>query len=289
MGKGIKSLHKAIDTDGYEVRQSAYRAIERIGSRMSLKYFVSGTKSTDADIRLSSYKGIGKTKSSIGRDLILRSGIESGEPAIAAAAAAQKQIDDARTAAEAKIAAERAAAAQKLLDDAAIAKALAEAAARKAIADAEAKAIADAAAAREASKFSIEGYSQADNGLNIYLQRAGKPTPQLIHSFPEAIYNWADPVHWVVDQIYPGDYIIFEVASNSGPAGLLAKWTTSKGNTYYSSPELLPCITPDYSTIVATYPWAKHPIFNVGNAQWVWTSNTNNDSGVRRFRWTATA
>lgn len=88
MGKGIKSLHKAIDTDGYEVRQSAYRAIERIGSRMSLKYFVSGTKSTDADIRLSSYKGIGKTKSSIGRDLILRSGIESGEPAIAAAALA---------------------------------------------------------------------------------------------------------------------------------------------------------------------------------------------------------
>jgi hypothetical protein len=226
-------------------------------------------------------------------DAALKAEVEARAQALseslAAAAAAQKQIDDARTAAEAKIAAERAAAAQKLLDDAAIAKALAEAAARKAIADAEAKAIADAAAAREASKFSIEGYSQADNGLNIYLQRAGKPTPQLIHSFPEAIYNWADPVHWVVDQIYPGDYIIFEVASNSGPAGLLAKWTTSKGNTYYSSPELLPCITPDYSTIVATYPWAKHPIFNVGNAQWVWTSNTNNDSGVRRFRWTATA
>ncbi|MDX1958447.1 MAG: hypothetical protein SFU98_07735 [Leptospiraceae bacterium] len=86
IGKGVKSLHKAIDSDGYEVRQQAYRSIEKIGSRLSMKYFMNGTKSTDLDIRISSYRGLGKTKSSYGRDMIFKSGLESKEPGVVSAA-----------------------------------------------------------------------------------------------------------------------------------------------------------------------------------------------------------
>jgi len=85
LGKGTKALHKAIDTDGYEVRQEAYKAIERIGARASLKYFIKGTQSTDPEIRIASYKGLGKTRSSIGRDIILKTGISSQEPNIVSA------------------------------------------------------------------------------------------------------------------------------------------------------------------------------------------------------------
>lgn len=85
MGKGMKYLHRAIDTDGYEVRQEAYKSIERIGSRASLRYFIKGTQSTDSEIRMASFKGLGKTRSSIGRDMILRNGIPSPEPGIVSA------------------------------------------------------------------------------------------------------------------------------------------------------------------------------------------------------------
>lgn len=85
LGKGTKFLHKAIDTDGYEVRQEAYKAIERIGSRISLKYFIKGTQSTDSEIRIASFKGLGKTRSSIGRDILLKSGVPSAEPGIVSA------------------------------------------------------------------------------------------------------------------------------------------------------------------------------------------------------------
>jgi phosphoribosylformylglycinamidine (FGAM) synthase PurS component len=86
IGKGVKSLHKAIDSDGYEVRQEAYKSIERIGSRSSMKYFAAGVKSSDFEIKSASYKGLGKTRSSIGRDIILKQGIHEPEPAIVSAA-----------------------------------------------------------------------------------------------------------------------------------------------------------------------------------------------------------
>ncbi len=86
MGKGAKALHRAIDTDGYEVRQHAYKALEKIGSRTSLKYFLKGIKSSDKDIKIASYKGLGKTKSSSGREMILKIGLNSKDPSIVASA-----------------------------------------------------------------------------------------------------------------------------------------------------------------------------------------------------------
>lgn len=86
MGRGTKALHRAIDTDAYEVRQHAYKALEKIGSRTSLKYFIKGTKSSDVDIKIASFKGLGKTKSSLGRDMIIRVGLNSRDPNVVAAA-----------------------------------------------------------------------------------------------------------------------------------------------------------------------------------------------------------
>lgn len=85
LGRGLRSLHKAIDTDGYQVRQEAYQAIEKIGQRQSLKYFINGTKSTDNDIRIASFKGLGKTRSSIGRDILIKQGLTSPNHSIVAA------------------------------------------------------------------------------------------------------------------------------------------------------------------------------------------------------------
>ena len=83
---GLKYLHKAIENDAYEVKQQAYRAIEGIGSRKSLKYFRAGINSSDEDIRISSFKGLGKSKTSQGRDLILRYGLYSDNSKIISAA-----------------------------------------------------------------------------------------------------------------------------------------------------------------------------------------------------------
>lgn len=44
MGRGAKALHRAIDTDAYEVRQHAYKALEKIGSRSSLEIFYQRNK-----------------------------------------------------------------------------------------------------------------------------------------------------------------------------------------------------------------------------------------------------
>lgn len=85
LGRGVRSLHKAIDTDGYQVRQEAYQALEKIGQRQSLKYFINGTKSTDNDIRIASFKGLGKTRSSIGRDILIKQGLTSPNHSIVAA------------------------------------------------------------------------------------------------------------------------------------------------------------------------------------------------------------
>jgi hypothetical protein len=86
MGKGAKALHRAIETDGYEVRQHSYKSLEKIGSRASLKYFLKGIKSSDKDIKIASFKGLGKTKSSTGRDMIIRVGLNSKDPNVVAAA-----------------------------------------------------------------------------------------------------------------------------------------------------------------------------------------------------------
>lgn len=85
LGRGTRSLHKAIDTDGYQVRQEAYKSLERLGQRQSLKYFIKGIKSTDSEIRISSFKGLGKTKSSIARNILLKEGITSPDHTILAA------------------------------------------------------------------------------------------------------------------------------------------------------------------------------------------------------------
>jgi hypothetical protein len=86
IGKGAKALHRAIDTDGYEVRQHCYKSLEKIGSRTSLKYFLKGLKSSDKDIKIASFKGLGKTRSSTGRDMILKQGLNSKDPNVVAAA-----------------------------------------------------------------------------------------------------------------------------------------------------------------------------------------------------------
>ncbi|MCX7999006.1 MAG: hypothetical protein N3A69_08670 [Leptospiraceae bacterium] len=85
LGKGVRSLHKAIDTDGYQVRQEAYKSLEKLGQRQSLKYFLKGIKSTDPEIRISCFRGLGKTKSSIARNILLKEGISSPDHTILAA------------------------------------------------------------------------------------------------------------------------------------------------------------------------------------------------------------
>lgn len=86
MGKGFKALHRAIETDGYEVKQHAYKALEKIGSRSSLKYFIKGARSSDIDIKIASFKGLGKTRSSQGRDMIIKYGLTSKDPSVVGAA-----------------------------------------------------------------------------------------------------------------------------------------------------------------------------------------------------------
>lgn len=83
--KSVKVLHHIIDQDGYEVRQAAYKSLEKIASRSSIKYFLSGTKSTDTEIKISSLIGLGKTKSSVGREAIIKVGLTSKDPKVISA------------------------------------------------------------------------------------------------------------------------------------------------------------------------------------------------------------
>ncbi|MCB1158598.1 MAG: HEAT repeat domain-containing protein [Leptospiraceae bacterium] len=86
MKRGIKALHRAILTDSFEVRQAAYKSIEKIGSRSSLRYFIKGTGSGDPKIEISSYIGLGKTRTYTGRNLIIKKGIRSRDPNVTSAA-----------------------------------------------------------------------------------------------------------------------------------------------------------------------------------------------------------
>jgi hypothetical protein len=86
MKTGLKALHRTIETDTLEVKQEAYRAIEKIGSRSSLKYFKNGISSSDHEVQSASFIGLGKTKSSIGRDLILKYGITAENTSIISSA-----------------------------------------------------------------------------------------------------------------------------------------------------------------------------------------------------------
>ncbi|EPG73472.1 HEAT repeat protein [Leptospira fainei serovar Hurstbridge str. BUT 6] len=74
---GVKTLHKMIDHDGEAVRQAAYFGLADIGARASLEYFYAGAKSSDKEIRISSFRGMGKTADPSAREVLLRKGITS--------------------------------------------------------------------------------------------------------------------------------------------------------------------------------------------------------------------
>ncbi|MBE7413068.1 MAG: HEAT repeat domain-containing protein [Leptospiraceae bacterium] len=86
MRTGLKTLHRAIETDGYLVRQAAYNSIAIIGSQSSFKYFLRGTKSKYPEIRAASYKGLGKLRSSTGREIIVSEGLKSEDVKVLGAA-----------------------------------------------------------------------------------------------------------------------------------------------------------------------------------------------------------
>ncbi|EQA46227.1 HEAT repeat protein [Leptospira broomii serovar Hurstbridge str. 5399] len=77
--KGVKTLHKMIDRDGEAVRQAAYFGLADIGARASLEYFYAGAKSSDKEIRVSSFRGMGKTADPSAREVLLRKGITSDD------------------------------------------------------------------------------------------------------------------------------------------------------------------------------------------------------------------
>ncbi|EQA35530.1 HEAT repeat protein [Leptospira inadai serovar Lyme str. 10] len=76
---GVKTLHKMIDHDGETVRQAAYFGLADIGARASLEYFYAGAKSSDKEIRVSSFRGMGKTADPSAREVLLRKGITSDD------------------------------------------------------------------------------------------------------------------------------------------------------------------------------------------------------------------
>lgn len=77
MRRGLKPLHRAIETDGYLVRQAAYNSIAEIASKKSIEYFIRGTRSKYPEIKAASYKGLGRTRAAVGRELILTEGLKS--------------------------------------------------------------------------------------------------------------------------------------------------------------------------------------------------------------------
>lgn len=86
MKRGLKALHIAINSDGFEVKQAAYNAIEKIGSKTSFNYFIKGISSGDSKIEIASYTGLGKSKTKVARDLILKKGLKSTDPYVVASA-----------------------------------------------------------------------------------------------------------------------------------------------------------------------------------------------------------
>ncbi len=82
MRKGSPALQKAINSDSFSVKRQAFLALEKVGGKDVLNYFVAGIKSTDPDIRLASFKGLGKSNSPYARELLIRYGIGSSETSI---------------------------------------------------------------------------------------------------------------------------------------------------------------------------------------------------------------
>ncbi len=83
---GRATLQKVIDSDGYQVRPAAYKALADIGDKRSLSYFIAGTKAEDPEVVAASFEGIGKCKDPAGRELILNQGITSDYVIIVAGA-----------------------------------------------------------------------------------------------------------------------------------------------------------------------------------------------------------
>ncbi|WP_232298414.1 HEAT repeat domain-containing protein [Leptospira licerasiae] len=79
---GVNILHKMIDRDGEWVRQAAYKGLADIGSRRSLDYFYVGAKSSDREIRVASFRGMGKTLDPGAREVLLKKGLKSDDKEI---------------------------------------------------------------------------------------------------------------------------------------------------------------------------------------------------------------
>lgn len=79
---GVKILHQMIDRDGEWVRQAAYKGLADIGSRSSLDYFYVGAKSSDREIRVASFRGMGKTLDPGAREVLLKKGLKSDDKEI---------------------------------------------------------------------------------------------------------------------------------------------------------------------------------------------------------------
>jgi hypothetical protein len=83
--RGLKALHIAIDSDGYGVKQAAYKSIESIGSRNSFQYFLRGSQSGDPTIEVPSILALGRLRSPTGKNIILKRGLKSNDPSVVAA------------------------------------------------------------------------------------------------------------------------------------------------------------------------------------------------------------
>ncbi|TGL61118.1 HEAT repeat domain-containing protein [Leptospira sarikeiensis] len=79
---GIKILHRMIERDGEWVRQAAYKGLADIGSKTSLEYFYVGAKSSDREIRIASFRGMGKTRDPGAREVLLKKGLKSDDKEI---------------------------------------------------------------------------------------------------------------------------------------------------------------------------------------------------------------
>jgi hypothetical protein len=86
--KGSATLQKAIGQDSFNVRRQAFISLEKVAGEDSLNYFVAGIKSSDPEIRVASFKGLGKTNSNYARELLINNGLGSSETKIVSAALA---------------------------------------------------------------------------------------------------------------------------------------------------------------------------------------------------------
>ncbi len=129
--------------------------------------------------------------------------------------------------------------------------------------------------------FNISGKSNADDHLDILVNGT--------RVFNDSNGNWRVPSMWTLNGIKFGDRIDFVVTNGSGPAGLIASWTTPTG-TYTSNAATLsgavdvPGLNGGEPAAVATVK-SGHP----ASATWVWTDNSGNaaNGAVGKFTWIA--